>query len=146
MFTGLVEAKGVLVRRIDRGREARLVLRGDLVDAAGGAREPIVLGESIAIDGCCLTVDVIVEPGGGSGKDTVFEVDASSETVGKKVRAAQLMKTPYVLVIGDKEVASEALTVRDRQGTETKGVPVDDVIAALAEEVRTRRLTQSRWG
>jgi riboflavin synthase len=95
MFTGLVEAKGVLVRRTDRGREARLVLRGDLVDApslsgagarepevrrgAAAGREPIVLGESIAIDGVCLTVDAILEPGGGS--ETVFEVDASSETL-----------------------------------------------------------------
>jgi riboflavin synthase len=76
MFTGLVETLGVLVRRIDRGREARLVLRGDLVD--GG--EPVALGESIAIDGVCLTVDKIVEPG-GPGVDTVFEVDASSETL-----------------------------------------------------------------
>lgn len=74
------------------------------------------------------------------------EVDASSETVGKKVRAAQLMKAPYVLVIGDKEIESGRLTVRDREGTETRDVPFDDFSAALVEEVRSRRLTQSRFG
>ena len=62
MFTGLVEAKGSLVRRIDRGGEARLVIQGDLV----GTRDPLVLGESIAIDGVCLTVDQIVQPAGPS--------------------------------------------------------------------------------
>lgn len=74
------------------------------------------------------------------------EVDGSAETVGKKVRSAQLMKAPYVLVIGDKEAESGTLTVRDREGTETKGVPVDVFAEALAEEVRERRLTQSRFG
>jgi threonyl-tRNA synthetase len=74
------------------------------------------------------------------------DVDASGETVGKKVRGAQLMKTPYVLVIGDKEIESGALTVRDRAGTETKGVAFDDFVAALVEEARSRRLTQSRFG
>jgi threonyl-tRNA synthetase len=73
------------------------------------------------------------------------EVDASGETVGKKVRAAQLMKAPYVLVIGDKEIESGAVTVRDRQGTETKGVALEHFVSALVDEVRTRRLTQSRF-
>jgi threonyl-tRNA synthetase len=73
-------------------------------------------------------------------------VDASSETVGKKVRAAQLMKAPYVLVIGDREADSAELTVRDRAGTETKGVPFDEFVAALVEEARTRRLTGTSFG
>ncbi|HEX6231305.1 MAG TPA: threonine--tRNA ligase [Actinomycetota bacterium] len=73
-------------------------------------------------------------------------VDESGETVGKKVRAAQLMRAPYTLVIGDREVESGELTVRDRAGTETKGVPFDAFIAALVDEVSTRRLTQSRFG
>jgi threonyl-tRNA synthetase len=73
-------------------------------------------------------------------------VDASSETVGKKVRAAQLIKAPYVLVIGDREAESGQLTVRDRAGTETKGVPFDEFVAALVEEARTRRLTGTSFG
>jgi threonyl-tRNA synthetase len=74
------------------------------------------------------------------------EVDASGETVGKKVRAAQLVKAPYVLVVGDKEIESGALTVRRRDGTETKGVGVDDFVAALVEEADARRLEQSSFG
>ena len=73
-------------------------------------------------------------------------VDSSSETVGKKVRAAQLMKAPYVLVIGDREAESGELTVRDRAGTETKSVPFGEFVAALVEEARTRRLTGTSFG
>ncbi len=74
------------------------------------------------------------------------EVDASGETVGKKVRAAQLMKAPYVLVVGDKEIESGAVTVRDREGTETRGVRFEDFVVALVDEARSRRITQSRFG
>jgi riboflavin synthase len=80
MFTGLVEAKGNLVRRTSRGADARLVLAGQLV--RDDRTDAIMLGESIAIDGVCLTVDVIIEPG-RPGVPTVFEVDASSETLAK---------------------------------------------------------------
>ena len=73
-------------------------------------------------------------------------VDESGETVGKKVRAAQLAKAPYVLVIGDKEIESGELTVRDREGVETKGVPFDDFAAALVDEAASKRLSQSRFG
>jgi threonyl-tRNA synthetase len=74
------------------------------------------------------------------------EVDRSTETVGKKVRAAQLAKAPYVLVIGDREVESGVLTVRDRAGTESKGVALDDFVEALVEEASLRRLEQSAFG
>ena len=73
-------------------------------------------------------------------------VDESGETVGKKVRAAQLAKAPYVLVIGDKEIESGELAVRDREGVETKGVPFDDFAAALVDEASSKRLSQSRFG
>jgi threonyl-tRNA synthetase len=56
------------------------------------------------------------------------------------------MKAPYVLVIGDREAESGELTVRDRAGTETKGVPFDEFVAALVEEARTRRLTGTSFG
>lgn len=75
MFTGLVETKGRLVRRAQQGRDARLVIEG----AFDVARSPIELGESIAVDGVCLTVAAIVSPSG----PTVFEADASSETLAK---------------------------------------------------------------
>ncbi len=69
MFTGLVEATGVLGDREGRGPGARLRFRTEL----GG--EPLVLGESISIDGCCLSVAALRGDG--------FEVDASGETLSR---------------------------------------------------------------
>jgi len=73
-------------------------------------------------------------------------VDASGETVGKKVRAAQLMKVPYTLVIGDREMEGGNITVRDRSGAEAKDVALDAFVRALVEEAGIRSLQQSRFG
>jgi threonyl-tRNA synthetase len=73
-------------------------------------------------------------------------VDDSKESVGKKIRAAQLMKAPYVLVIGDREIESGTFTVRDRAGTETPGVTYEGLVSALKHEVATRALEQSSFG
>jgi riboflavin synthase len=69
MFTGLVAATGVVVGRSARGPGARLTFRAQL---DGG---PLALGESIAIDGCCLSVAAILHDG--------FEADASAETLAR---------------------------------------------------------------
>jgi threonyl-tRNA synthetase len=71
------------------------------------------------------------------------EVDDSKESVGKKIRAAQLQKVPYTLVVGDQELESGAYTVRDRAGTEVQGVPFARVLEALGEEAASRRLAQT---
>jgi threonyl-tRNA synthetase len=73
-------------------------------------------------------------------------VDVSKESVGKKIRAAQLMKTPYTLVIGDRELVSGTYTVRDRAGTETQGVTYERFASVLKDEAATRSLAQSSFG
>jgi threonyl-tRNA synthetase len=73
-------------------------------------------------------------------------VDVSKESVGKKIRAAQLMKTPYTLVIGDRELESGTYTVRDRAGTETQGVTYERLASVLKDEAATRSLAQSSFG
>jgi threonyl-tRNA synthetase len=74
------------------------------------------------------------------------DVDESGETVGKKIREAQVMKVPYTLVVGDREVdAGEVVSVRDREGNETRDVPLARFLERLQEEVRTRALEPSRF-
>ncbi|HET9310570.1 MAG TPA: threonine--tRNA ligase [Actinomycetota bacterium] len=73
-------------------------------------------------------------------------VDDSKESVGKKIRAAQLAKAPYTLVVGDQEAASDAYTVRDRAGTESGGVTFDRVIDGLVEEASSRSIAQTDFG
>jgi threonyl-tRNA synthetase len=72
-------------------------------------------------------------------------IDETKETVGKKIRAAQLMKAPYMVVVGDRDLEAGTFTVRDRAGEEHAGVPFDRIVSTLAEEARTRALTQSSF-
>jgi threonyl-tRNA synthetase len=67
-------------------------------------------------------------------------VDDSRETVQKKIRAAQLMKVPYTVVVGDKEVQAGTASVRDRGGHEVRGIPFEPFMEAVAEEATRRSL------
>jgi threonyl-tRNA synthetase len=72
-------------------------------------------------------------------------VEETKETVGKKIRAAQLMKSPYVVVVGDRDLEAGTFTVRDRSGQEHHGVPFDRIVSTLVEEARNRSLQQSTF-
>ncbi len=70
-------------------------------------------------------------------------VDASNETVGKKIRAAELLKVPYIVVVGAKEVETGMLTPRIRkdlmvEGHVEQGYPRDILLHSIANEVRGR--------
>jgi len=80
----------------------------------------------------------------GSGLRTF--VDDSKESVGKKIRAAQLAKAPYTLVVGDQELETGAYTVRDRAGTETGGMTFDSLVGSLVAEADSRALAQTDFG
>ncbi len=73
------------------------------------------------------------------------EIDDSKQSVGKKIRAAQLMKAPYVVVVGDRDLEAGTFTVRRRGGDETPGVPFARVIEVLVAEAAERRLEPSSF-
>jgi len=73
------------------------------------------------------------------------EVDTTHESVGKKVRSAQVMRIPYTIVVGDRDLEAGTFTVRDRDGTETQGVPFEQIVAALVDEASSRRLEASAF-
>lgn len=62
------------------------------------------------------------------------ELDDRVESMGKKVRDAQLEKVNYIVTIGDKEVKNKVLAVRDREGKTRFDLPVDDFLAELRKE------------
>ncbi|MFC2017054.1 threonine--tRNA ligase [Chloroflexota bacterium] len=72
------------------------------------------------------------------------EVDARSETVSLKIRQAQLDKIPYMLVVGDKEVAASTISVRLRSGEQPVSQSFDSfkktVRTAIGDKVRDLRL------
>ena len=63
------------------------------------------------------------------------ETDLRNEKIGYKIREAQLEKTPYMLVVGDKEAQSGSVSVRTRSGEDLGAMPLDAFIARLKEEV-----------
>ena len=67
------------------------------------------------------------------------EVDDSKEKVNAKIRLAQVNKVPYMLVVGDREAESGAVSVRNRRHADQGGKPVDDFIASLRELVDSRK-------
>jgi len=68
------------------------------------------------------------------------EVDERGEKLGYKIREAQLQKIPYMLTLGDKEVAAETVSVRLSKGQVVDGVPVAQFIDKLKTEISERRL------
>lgn len=70
-------------------------------------------------------------------------VDDSNESVGKKIRSSELLKIPYSLVIGEKEVSDGTLTPRIRgdlatEGREDQSYEVDQFFKSLANEIKGR--------
>jgi threonyl-tRNA synthetase len=64
------------------------------------------------------------------------EVDERDEKIGYKIREAQIQKIPYMLVVGDKEMAENTINVRKYGEQKSETMSLDDFIAALKAEVR----------
>ncbi len=66
------------------------------------------------------------------------EVDARNEKIGYKIREAQLKKVPYMLVVGDKEMAEGLVAVRSRSEGELGQLTIEDFTKRAVEEVKSK--------
>ncbi len=66
------------------------------------------------------------------------EVDARNEKIGYKIREAQLKKVPYMLVVGDKEMAEGLVAVRSRSEGELGQLTIEDFAKRAVEEVKSK--------
>jgi threonyl-tRNA synthetase len=66
------------------------------------------------------------------------EVDDSSGRMQAKVRDGQLAKVPYILVLGDRDEASGAVSVRTLDGAERRGVPLAEFVSHVTAEVAAK--------
>ncbi|MFA2809669.1 threonine--tRNA ligase [Bacillus mycoides] len=67
------------------------------------------------------------------------ERDIRDEKLGYKIREAQMQKVPYVLVIGDKEMESEAVNVRKYGEEKSEVVELDAFVESMKEEIKNRK-------
>lgn len=77
-------------------------------------------------------------------------IDNASESVGKKIRNAEMMKVPYTIVIGGKEIESGKVTPRIRKdmevGTSAEAVSLDEFLKTVANEAKGRVTKTSLQG
>jgi threonyl-tRNA synthetase len=71
--------------------------------------------------------------------DIRVEIDDRNEKIGKKIRDTELLKVPYMLVIGEKEMNEGKVAIR-RQGIGDLGVkPLEEFVAELSLEIKERK-------
>ncbi len=70
--------------------------------------------------------------------DIRVEFDDRNEKIGYKIREAQLQKVPYMIIIGEKEVESDAISVRSRDRGELGSQKLEMFIDSLNEEVKNK--------
>ncbi len=72
------------------------------------------------------------------------DVDDRSERMNLKIRQAQLQKTPYMLVVGDRESEAGAAAVRTRDGEDLGALPMSDVLERLESDLEGTPVSKLR--
>ena len=65
-------------------------------------------------------------------------VDERNEKIGYKIRAAQLEKVPYMLIIGEKETSEGTVAVRSRKKGDLGSMPADDFVAFIKAQIDSK--------
>ena len=66
------------------------------------------------------------------------DIDDRNESIGKRIREAETEWIRYILVIGEKEVNSKDVNVRDRETGELKQISFDDFISEIHEQIKNK--------
>ena len=67
-------------------------------------------------------------------------MDVRNEKIGYKIREAQLEKIPYMLVIGDKYIEINTVSVRSRKDGDIGAMSIGEFIEKITDDVKTRRI------
>jgi len=76
-----------------------------------------------------------------SANDVRVDIDDRNESIGKRIREAEKEWIRYILVIGDKEVNSRNLSIRDRQTGDVRDLTFDDFINEIEEQTKGKPFT-----
>jgi len=71
--------------------------------------------------------------------DIRVEINKNNETLGKKIREAEMQKIPYLLVIGDKEVKAKSVAVRKRGEGDTGQIEIKEFLKKIKKEIETKK-------
>ncbi len=71
---------------------------------------------------------------------TRVEIDDRSEKIGYKIREAQLEKVPYMIVVGDKDIENNTISVRQRKNGDLGSMTIDEAIAKFTDEIDNKTI------
>jgi threonyl-tRNA synthetase len=71
-----------------------------------------------------------------------IEVDSSDDRMQKKIRTAQQQKVPFMLIAGEADASSNAVSFRYRDGEQRNGIPIEQAVDEIADFV-SRRVNES---
>jgi threonyl-tRNA synthetase len=94
-----------------------------------------VLGVPVAEDFADYLQDVLDQL---KRKGVRVELDSTDDRFPKKIRNASKSKVPFVLIAGEDDRASGAVSFRFRDGSQKNGVPVEDAIAEILSAIEAR--------
>jgi threonyl-tRNA synthetase len=66
------------------------------------------------------------------------ELDDRGESVGRKIREAELRKIPNMLIVGDREAESDSVSLREHRGGDRGSVSVAELTGRLVSEIQAR--------
>lgn len=66
------------------------------------------------------------------------KLDLRNEKIGFKIREHSMQKIPYLLIVGDKELEENVVTVRTQKGEDLGGLLIDDIIQKLSNEINNK--------
>lgn len=72
-------------------------------------------------------------------KNIRTDIDKDNEKIGYKIRRATMLKTPYMCIIGDREVSNRTVNIRKRDGAGIGEISIDEFTKILEQEIRKRR-------
>ena len=73
-----------------------------------------------------------------SAENFRFEIMDENESLGKKIREAEMQKIPYLLIVGDKEIAANAVGVRQRSKGDLGAMAVDAFVEKITTEIKEK--------
>ncbi|MBQ0741587.1 threonine--tRNA ligase, partial [Aquimarina celericrescens] len=64
-------------------------------------------------------------------------VDNRNETIGKKIREAEMNKFPYIIIIGEQEENNNTISVRKHGGEDLGTIPIDEFSKMVSKEINS---------
>src|SRR5690606_12565797 len=130
----------VMLHRAVLGSIERFI--GVYLEHTAGQLPPWLAPEQVAILNVTDRVNNFCEEIRNLLKDNKVRVefDRRSEKLNYKIREAQLRKVPYMIIVGDNEAETRTVSLRLRDGSEHKGLTVDQLMKTVLDDIKQRQL------